>query len=354
MTRPIKTEFHRRWLEKHRFELYQVGYWLFYGGLSLYKNNLAPEPYAWWEVLLTVAAVMAIIYSIVLILLRKQTTAIKTIALLAGMFIVYAYIFYQLIFVWNPSMGKRIFETATGVAMGVYLFTMFQHWYHSVVEAGLLAAIYRIRKIEKQKRKLLEENHRTQVQFLTAQMDPHEMANLLNIPYAMAKHASGEDMKAIADVLQQVKRRLLYVPEKSNAFTCEVSLGNEVAQCDRIIGLNRKRFRQCFVQIDVPIELHAWGVPLFSVSALLQNALKYGVSWEEQAPIRLRAWCEDTRLAIWVCNKINPNSLGDSSSGIGNGNIRKRLELLYGERASLHTTETTDGWYQSKLTFTKS
>src|SRR5690606_33028928 len=127
MAGPTQTESHHRWIKKHRFEFYQVGYWLFYGGLSFCKNQLSAEPYAWWEVLLTVAGVMVIIYSIVLILLKRQTTVVKTIALLISLFIAYACLFYELIFVWHPSMGKRIFQTTTGVAMGAYLLTMFVH-----------------------------------------------------------------------------------------------------------------------------------------------------------------------------------------------------------------------------------
>jgi len=228
---------------------------------------------------------------------------------------------------------------------------MFIHWYHSMLEAGLLAAIYRVRTVERQKRKLLEKSHQTEVQFLTAQIDPHEHANLLNIPYQLALSA-GDDV--MAEILLNVKKRRRYVPENAGGVSSEVPLGAEVAQCNRIAWLLGKRFTKCFVAIDVPEALHDWLVPVFSVSALLQNALKYGVSWEESAPVTLRAWQEERWLTIRLRNKINPNPPEETSSGIGNDNIRQRLALLYRGLAGLDTCQTPDGWYEATLTFTKS
>lgn len=350
MTKLTKIASCRRWVRKHRFEGYQAGYWLFYGGLTFVKNGQLQEPYQWWEVLLTIAVVMAIIYTIVFILLHRRPVA-KTIGLLLGMFIAYAFLFYQLIFTWHPPLGARIFGAVGGMALGGYLFSMFLHWQHSMVEAGLLAAIYRIRRDERLKRELMERKHLVQVQFLTAQIDPHEYANLLNIPYWMAVKAGD---RAVAEVLLKVKQRLLYVPEKADGVRSEVPLGDELAQCEKIADLNALRFGKCYMQVNVPAELQRWTVPLFSVSALMQNAFKYGISWDEQCPISLVATGDGNRLTIRLRNKINPGKRDEPSTGIGNGNIRRRLELLYGTRAGLHTVETADGWYESILTLTKS
>jgi len=350
MARLTKSDHRQRWLKKHRFELYQAGYWLFYGGLSFVKNQLSPEPYRWWEVLLIVAGVMVIIYSIVLILLRKRASVLTTIALLIGMFVAYAVLIYELMFVWQPSIGERIFPTA-GIALGAYLFTMFLHWYHSMVEAGLLAAIYRIRKDERQKRKLLEENHRTELRFLMAQIQPHEQYNMLDIPYEMA--LNGGNKKEIAEAFLDVKSYGQYVQEKAGDLAGEVPLEDELAHCERIIAINTRRFDAVYITKEISGDLDGWQVPPLSVSALLQNAFKYGISWERQTPVGLLVESDPDRLTVTVRNRVNAHKSGAHSSGIGNKNLRQRLKLLYADKAHFESLRTSSGWYETKLTLTK-
>lgn len=339
------------WISAYRLEYYQAIYWVYYIGLTFANNSLMADPFSWWEVLVTIAFVMAIVYSIVHVFMRGFNPAIKTAAVLIGMFIAYALLFYLVAFVWHKPIGERFVKPGVALTFVGYLFAMFIHWYHSMLDAGLLAAIYRVRKVERQKRELLEKSHQTEVQFLTAQIDPHEYVNLLNIPYQMALSAGNTEL---AEVLLKLNERFLYVPEKVNDVSTEVPLHKEMDQCNRILWLNGKRYPECFVTIDVPEALHHWVVPIFSVSALLQNAFKYGVSSDEHTPISLRAWEADDRLTIRLQNKIKPNKADVTSSGIGNDNIRQRLALLYGGLASLDTFQTADGWYESTLTLTKS
>lgn len=340
----------KRWFSRYRFERYQVYYWMFYGGLTFLKNALSPDPYQWWEVLLTLVAVMLVIYTIVGILARKSQAVVKTIALLVGMFAAYAYLFYQLVFVWHPSLGQRIFNTAGGIALGVYLFAMFIHWFHSMVEAGLLAAIYRIRKDERHKRTLLEEKHQLELQWLMGQMEPHEQTNMLDIPYAMALKRDRE----IADILRELKTYWQYIQEKARDVGGAVSFAEEMTHCNRIVVINQHRFDETYITMDVPTEHCGWQVPALSISALLKNAFQYGVSWDEHAPISLTAKCSESRLEITIRNKINHHKATEKPSGIGNENIRRRLKLLYGDQARLETSDTGNGWYEAILTVYRS
>lgn len=336
---------------RFKLEFYQAVYWVGYFLLTLAKNTQLNTPYPWWFVLFADLLVIGIVYTIVLIFSRAYLRPVRGTLVLALTFLLYSLLYYGLIYVILPQFGYVVYDESANFTWVIFLFSMFLYFHHAMVEAGLLAAIYRIRADARQKQELTEKNHQTQVQFLTAQIDPHEHANLLNIPYQMAFEAGN---KEVAEALVKVKERLLYVPEKANDVGSEVSLGAEMKQCGRIVWLNGKRFPKCFVTMDVPEELHHWTVPVFSVSALLQNAFKYGVAWDEYAPISLRAWQEGNRLIIQLRNKINPNKSNEPSSGIGNDNIRQRLALLYGGLASLDTSHTPDGWYEATLTLTKS
>ncbi|WP_257670472.1 sensor histidine kinase [Parapedobacter tibetensis] len=340
----------QQWLQAYRFEYYQAIYWIGYSGFTFMNNSFLAQPFRWWEVLLTIGFVMAIVYSIVYVFLRDLKPAMKTFFVLVAMFALYAMLFYLVAFVWHKPFGKRLLGSEVAFAMGAYLFTMFLYWYHSMVEAGLLAAIYRVLKNERQKRKLMQENHRTQLQFLMAQIEPHEQYNLLDIPYALALK-SGESK--VAKALDELKSYTQYVQEKARDVEGEVPLGDELTHCKRIVAVNNRRFDEVYVGMEVPEELWDWYVPALSISSVMQNAFKYGISWDSQAPIVLRVECSASKLEVVVRNKINPHKSEQRSSGIGNENIQRRLKLIYGDQAHLDTLQTDEGWYETRLTLTK-
>lgn len=336
---------------RFKLEFYQAFYWIGYFFITLAKNAQLDMPYPWWLVCLSDLLVMGIVYTIVLIFSRAYVRPVRGTLVLAITFLLYSLLYYGLIYMVLPGWGFKVYDEVDDFTWVVFFFSMFLFFQHAMVEAGLLASVYRTRAKEREKRELMEKHHQTEVQFLTAQMNPHENANALNIPYQMAV-AAGD--KKMIHTLLQVMRLFLYAPEKVGGMRGEVPLGEEMAQCERILWVNKQRFGNSFIRIDVPDALHHWLVPVASVSALLQNAFKYGVSWDEQAPIILEAWQADNRLTIRLRNKINPHKTGEPSTGIGNENIRQRLALLYGGESRLDAAEKPDGWYETTLTFTKS
>lgn len=336
---------------RFRLEFYQALYWLVYFFILMYKNAQLAEPYPWWLLCLSGLLVMGVVYTIVFIFARAYIRPIRGTLALVFAFVLYSLLYYGLIYELLPRWGFVAYDQGADFTWPGFFFSMFLYFQHALVEGGLLAAIYHLRAKEREKRALLEKSHQTEVQFLTAQIDPHEHANMLNIPYQLALSAGNKPM---AESLQQIKRLFLYVPEKADGVRSEVPVGEEIAHCERIAWVHQQRFGNSFITIDVPETLRQRPVPVASVSALLQNALKYGVSWHEQLPITLEAWEEGNEQVIRVCNKINMQKAMEPSTGIGNDNIRQRLALLYGGAASLDTRETPDGWYEASLIFTKS
>lgn len=332
-----------------RFEYYQVIYWVCYTALTFTNNSLMANPYRWWEVLLTILFVMAIVYSIVYVFLL-YLKPLQTLVWLIAMFGAYALLFYLLAFVWHKPLGVRILGPHTTIAFGAYVFTMFLHWYHSMVGAGLLAAIYRIRRNEQDKRKLLEEKHQIALQFLMAQIEPHEQYNMLDVPYALALQRD----KEIADALLDYKAYSQYVQAHAKHYDGEVCLAEELEHCQLIIHIHKRRFEgRIYVEMQYPEGCGDWKVPALSISALLKNAFKYGISWDAEKPILLQVACNTSHITITVRNAINPNKTNTDSTGIGNENIQQRLHIMYGEQASLTTRIDEHGWYEAKLTRTK-
>ncbi|MEC3879745.1 sensor histidine kinase [Parapedobacter sp. 10938] len=336
--------------DRYKLEVYQALYWVGYFLLTLVKNTGLDVSYPWWLVFLADVLVIGIIYTIVFIFARTYLKPIRGTFVIAFTFLLYSLVYYILIYTLLPKLGYITYDEDAKFTWPIFLFSMFLFFHHAMVEAGLLAAIYRIRKDERRKRKLLEEKHRMELQWLMGQMEPHEQTNMLDIPYAMALKRDGE----IANTLRELKTYWRYIQEKARDADSAVPFAEEMAHCNRIVAINQRRFDETHITMDIPAEHCGWQVPALSISALLKNAFKYGVSWEEHAPISLVATCSEHRLEVTIRNKTNAHKAAEQSSGIGNENIRRRLRLLYGDQAWLETRDTDSGWYEAVLTVNRS
>jgi LytS/YehU family sensor histidine kinase len=89
---------------------------------------------------------------------------------------------------------------------------------------------------------------------------------------------------------------------------------------------------------------------------LIENAFKHGVKGTDgKAFVDIGIHIEKSRLTLTVENSYSgfPGKKADSSSGIGLANVRKRLELIYPGRHTLHVEKSPD-IYKLKLDLTLS
>ena len=104
------------------------------------------------------------------------------------------------------------------------------------------------------------------------------------------------------------------------------------------IDLMRQRLTSK-VKLDVDIMQHVPDVkipPLIFIP-FIENAFKHGVSYREQSFINISMKAENYTI-IFECSNSIPKPTDKSSvpeGGVGIQNIRKRLDLIYGEAAQL-------------------
>ena len=117
-------------------------------------------------------------------------------------------------------------------------------------------------------------------------------------------------------------------------------------QVEKIRFEEKLRFR-----IDADEEARVFVVPRQLVQPLLENAIKYG---QQTSPmplsIRIEAQITGDHLHLTVENTgswVEPSA--SSGMGIGISNLRRRLQLLYGDRANL-THEHSPQRVQSMVT----
>ncbi len=86
----------------------------------------------------------------------------------------------------------------------------------------------------------------------------------------------------------------------------------------------------------------AW-VPSLILQPLVENAVVHGLAGHEgPVTIRVDAVLNDDMLSLRVVNAIAPGKLPSGSAGIGLRNVRERLAIQFGDRATFSATPGYD------------
>lgn len=166
-----------------------------------------------------------------------------------------------------------------------------------------------------------------ELNFLKAQINPHFLFNTLNNIYYLAYSKSENTTEVIAK-LSQMMRYMIY--EGSQA---EVLLSKELEYMQSYISLERLRLNNQ-LPIDFEIQGQTAGLKIapFILIPFLENAFKHGVhSNSTNSWIRLSLHLVGKQCTFRVSNSKQPAPAveGESKSGIGLQNVKRRLELSY-------------------------
>lgn len=132
-----------------------------------------------------------------------------------------------------------------------------------------------------------------------------------------------------------------------------VALGREIDFLDNYISLMRLRMGSRPVDFRTDIADPERPVAPLLFMTLVENAFKHGATSPADRPVRIEVTDRDGML---VCTTFNhfarrAEGSGDGAGGVGLANLRRRLELIYGRRASL-MTEATGSTFTATLKIT--
>lgn len=239
-----------------------------------------------------------------------------------------------------PEFGPRFFKQATFLVRdGVML----------ILTIGLAVALRLSTKwkdIERRHQEIVAEQRTIELTNLKSQLNPHFLFNTLNTIYALVDIEPDNAKKAVHR-LSALLRYMLY--EDVTA----VPLRREVDFIEDYVSLMRLRIsgRDINVEIDLAGNDDAEVPPLLFIP-LIENAFKYGTSVEDDTPITISIKVIDNNIVCTTCNSFahQPSHYDDEhkASGIGLANLRRRLLLIYGNKASLRTS-ANENIYKAKL-----
>lgn len=188
-----------------------------------------------------------------------------------------------------------------------------------------------------------------QLAALKRQMNPHFLFNTLNsISSLMYVDPNAAD--AMLARLSELLRLALDADGEQ-----EVPLARELAMLSRYLEIEKIRFEDRLrIEVDVAPALLDARVPALSLQPLAENAIRHGLARRpEGGTLRVHAARDDGKLRLAVEDDgagLPLQEARDGGDGIGLGNLRARLEQLYGEAQRIELADRPGGGATVEIT----
>ena len=180
------------------------------------------------------------------------------------------------------------------------------------------------------------ENLEHQLETLRYQINPHFFMNTLNNIHALVD-IDPEQAKSSIEEFSKLMRFLLYEGDRPT-----IPLTTELEFLRHYIALMKIRYADSVhIDLSLPEEAPGAEVPPLVFASFVENAFKHGISYERPSFIRVAVTLENGRIAF-KCVNTRQGEEQVRSHGVGLANVRGRLDLLYGDRYTLHIDQNAE------------
>ncbi|MEM6684474.1 MAG: histidine kinase [Bacteroidota bacterium] len=221
--------------------------------------------------------------------------------------------------------GKIIFASS----VNIYIYIFF--WILLYVAIKTIARMQR----NKMDRLRLEASLKeSQLNTLKGQLNPHFMFNSLNNIRGLML----EDVDKSREMLTRLSEMLRYSLNINKVDAIQIA--QEIETVDNYIALSKIQLEDRLqYEQDIDESLLQVKIPPMILQMLVENGIKHGVSAQKNGgTIKLIVATNNDEIILQVNNTGTLKSASDSTK-IGVDNILKRLELLYGEKATFTLQE---------------
>lgn len=217
---------------------------------------------------------------------------------------------------------------------------------YAVLITGIDVGLFFSHMWQQNEQKTLElekRNTAMELELLRNQVSPHFFMNTLNNIYALVDSDSQKAKTAVMK-LSKMMRYLLYESNQER-----VKLSKEFEFICSYIDLMRLRYTDSVVfDLSIPDHYSDLNIPPMLFISYVENAVKYGVSYQQTSVIEIHFTIENGRLRFFCSNHICPPQSSLNNTGIGLKNSQSRLSLIYAEQCDLTISEK-DGRYIVEL-----
>jgi two-component system LytT family sensor kinase len=211
------------------------------------------------------------------------------------------------------------------------------------VSIAVVAFAYRLLLIwfqnEKVKSELQNQKLHAELSFLRMQVNPHFLFNALNNIYSLSVIENTKKTSSSILKLSELMRYMLY--EKEDAQNM-VSLDKEIHHINSYIDLEKLRHaKDIYVNFSIEGDMYGKRIAPLLLFPLIENAFKHGILTEKEKALTIELKISGNHMHFLLDN-YNNHYQKDKSGGIGVQNVKKRLDLLYGNNYQLSVDHSKD------------
>lgn len=175
---------------------------------------------------------------------------------------------------------------------------------------------------------------------LRNQINPHFLFNMLNNVKALIRTDPEKASTVIIKLSEFLRYQLYENSEEKTLLTSEIDF------LSNFLNLEKIRRENFSVEINSETDkriVNSTFIPPNIFTTFVENAVKHSVEIDDQdSYVKIKIEVENKKLYFICSNSQNPNySISDKNyGGLGLGNIKRRLELLYQDEYSLEIIST--------------
>jgi len=232
---------------------------------------------------------------------------------------------------------------------------IFQALTFLIAYALILTATYLVDARERIARQAAEaaqlnaELSKAQLAALRGQMEPHFMYNTLNSIAGLVRDRQGEQAVSMIVGLSEFLRRA-----SQDSLRAQVTLAEEVEYLQRYLDIQKVRFGDRLrVVVTIPPDLLGAQIPSLLLQPLAENAIKHGIAKRSGGgTVEIAGVRRNGSLRLSVYNDASDLAPDWEATplGVGIGNLRKRLEILYGDESDLRLGRLDAGGVEVAVT----
>mgnify|MGYP000218741865 CR=1 FL=1 len=190
--------------------------------------------------------------------------------------------------------------------------------------------IYQSMRDEQQMEALKRQNLQAEMDYLKYQINPHFFMNTLNNIHALIDIDTESAKNAVIE-LSKMMRYVLYDSGREI-----ISLNRDIQFLKNYIELMRIRYTDDVdIRVEYPRDLpEQVSIPPLLLIVFVENAFKHGISYKEPSFINIDLALKQDRV-VFTCRNSNHPRQASEKGGVGLRNVRRRLELIYGDSFKL-------------------
>jgi sensor histidine kinase YesM len=201
------------------------------------------------------------------------------------------------------------------------------------------------------------EQQKTQMNFLTLQIEPHFYLNCLNIIYNMAQMEQYKDIQRLSNCVSEYLR---YIFKSRESFT---TVRDELDHIRKYLEIQQIRYGDCFeFQITMDDRILTMELPPLVLQTFVENSLKHTIDWENDIELTITGTFDEGAIIIIedtgegfesdVLYKLqNGFDISEGEKRIGIMNVLSRMKLAFGNEASIEFYNCDRGGAGVKIKF---